>query len=942
MHPRRSDIDPIGRDHELAVLRAAVRALSGGRGGVVWLDGEPGIGKSTLLTAVAAMAAREHFDVYRAAGDPLAQRLPLRALLDALDPTTADIATLLPGHRGDGGGNAAVGADVVPAALDRLVAVVERRGAAVPVVVTFDDLQWADEASLLAWHRLGLATGRIPLLLVGACRPVPVRPTVTEVRRAASDRGGVVIELGPLGAGDVAGLAARLAGAPPGPRLRRAVAPAGGNPLYARELVDALARARRIRVDGGVAELTGAADQAPPALAGAIAGRLGFLSPEATRALRLAALLGPEFSVSDLVTVAGTEASTLLPVLDEAIAAGVLAETGDRLRFRHGLIRQALYELTPATARSALHRQVARALDGAGLPVDRVAGHLLAAPDAIDGWALDWLAAHAAALAHRAPDIAADLLAVAERRCPADDPRRAAALRGLALALYRLSRLDEAEAVARHAQAAAADPDHAAELAWVLGSILFRTGRTLAALAVLDDHLGRPWTSRFWQARLRALRAKALPLAGRRAEGGAEALRALAEGERLPDRLTIGHALQALYLLSDHATGVAHLDRALAVLGDLPEARDLRIAVLTNHAYSLHALGRPGPAQESMREALELAEHGGTGRLPTVRVQTAAQDIETGRWDDAWAGLGPLTGGLGLFEGLLRYGGLAFVAAHRDDRAACTDLLRAAGTLPRTTGYMRGNAAFLDMARAVDAEQRGGAAAAATVLAGTVAIADGQDLYDRGLWLPDLTRLALAAGDPALARAAVAAAEADAAAEPLARRLAAARQARAVLDGDAAALLAVAAEYRTAQVPLACGQASEEAAVLLATGGDVTGARAALTGAVRAYVALGAAWDVRRADARLRALGVRRGPRAVSRRPTSGWAALTPTELRVVALVAQGRSNPDIAAQMLLSRRTVQTHVSNILAKLGFHSRLEIARESTRRATPDNTRSLTT
>ncbi|TML20740.1 MAG: helix-turn-helix transcriptional regulator [Actinobacteria bacterium] len=170
--------------------------------------------------------------------------------------------------------------------------------------------------------------------------------------------------------------------------------------------------------------------------------------------------------------------------------------------------------------------------------------------------------------------------------------------------------------------------------------------------------------------------------------------------------------------------------------------------------------------------------------------------------------------------------------------------------------------------------------------------------------------------------------------EPLPRWISAARRARAVLDGDAATLLAVADELSGAGTPLGLAQTYEEAAVLLAQAGDATGARGALTDAVRGYLDLGAAWDVRRADARLRGYGVRRGPRTIRRRPTSGWEALTPTEVRVAALVAQGRSNPDIAAEMLLSRRTVQTHVSNILAKLGYGSRIDVARESARHQRP--------
>jgi DNA-binding CsgD family transcriptional regulator len=114
-------------------------------------------------------------------------------------------------------------------------------------------------------------------------------------------------------------------------------------------------------------------------------------------------------------------------------------------------------------------------------------------------------------------------------------------------------------------------------------------------------------------------------------------------------------------------------------------------------------------------------------------------------------------------------------------------------------------------------------------------------------------------------------------------------------------------------------------AVRLAAAGDVPRARAALGDAVRWYAHLGATWDVRRADARLRAHGVRRGPRSLHRRPATGWSALTPTERRVADLVAAGRSNPDIAAELVISRRTVQTHVSHILRKLALTTRTDIS-----------------
>jgi len=95
------------------------------------------------------------------------------------------------------------------------------------------------------------------------------------------------------------------------------------------------------------------------------------------------------------------------------------------------------------------------------------------------------------------------------------------------------------------------------------------------------------------------------------------------------------------------------------------------------------------------------------------------------------------------------------------------------------------------------------------------------------------------------------------------------------------------------------------------------------------YARLGAVWAVRRADARLRSSGVRLGPRGPRRNAKcGGWSALSPTELTIARLVAQGRSNPDIANELMLSRRTVQSHVSSILAKLHARTRVEIAREA--------------
>jgi DNA-binding NarL/FixJ family response regulator len=101
---------------------------------------------------------------------------------------------------------------------------------------------------------------------------------------------------------------------------------------------------------------------------------------------------------------------------------------------------------------------------------------------------------------------------------------------------------------------------------------------------------------------------------------------------------------------------------------------------------------------------------------------------------------------------------------------------------------------------------------------------------------------------------------------------------------------------------------------------------------VEIYASLGAATDVARLQAQFRQHGIRRGPTARHRQARSGWDSLTPTEAKVAALVAEGLSNPEIATKLLLSRRTVATHVSHILRKLGVHSRIDIAREAGLRA----------
>ena len=183
-----------------------------------------------------------------------------------------------------------------------------------------------------------------------------------------------------------------------------------------------------------------------------------------------------------------------------------------------------------------------------------------------------------------------------------------------------------------------------------------------------------------------------------------------------------------------------------------------------------------------------------------------------------------------------------------------------------------------------------------------------------------------------MARAAAQACQAEATAEvPPARAAAASLRCDGLLGSDPGPLRDAVAHYRATGPAVELPATLEDLAVVLAQQGHDKEARAALNEAVGLYEGLQARWDMRRAEARLRPHGIKRGVRGRrGRRPASGWAALTPTEVKIAILVAQGESTPDIARSMFLSRRTVQTYISHILAKLQVKSRVDIVREAMR------------
>jgi DNA-binding CsgD family transcriptional regulator/tetratricopeptide (TPR) repeat protein len=922
----------VGRRADLTRLQGLVEGLRAGAGGVVLVEGEQGIGKSALLEAGLAGARQlpAWCTVLWAAADELGQRFPLRLMADCLAGTGA-------GAVGAGavtlGG--ALASDPVGGAAEAILVAVDRLCGRGPVVLVAEDLQWADEASVLVWHRLSRAAGQMPLLLAGSARPAAGREDLGRLRRSVAARGaGAVLDLGPLPDDHVRELVGAVAGGRPGRGLAGLAARAGGNPLYARELADVLVREGRVTVTDGVALLSGdtALDRLPGSLADAIGVRLGWLPEDVVGVLRWAALLGQEFSVTDLAVVTGRAAGDLLAVIDAAQAAGVVAEAGPRLGFRHGLIRQALYEGMPAAVRLALHLQAARALAGAGAAPERVAVQLAAAGGPADEWVRDWLAGAAPVVIYRAPGVAAGLLGDALAGLPEADPRRDDLEMSLLIAEMLLARDDQVQRVGRKLLARTSDPVRAGGVAWVVAASLMRTDRAAEATELVRQTLARPGISPGDAARLSALQATYDLDIGRIDEGVRMADSALRLAQLAGDAPAVGYAQHALALVChaarDTAGGLRHLDQGLAAVGDDPRGAHARLMLLTNKIGALADLDRPAEAQAEARQALVLAEQTGiSSKLDTLRVYLANCYFEVGQWDDAITEAEQAAAGAEQRHAhLIRHWLLALIAGHRGDPDTAASHLSKITDEQTLRPQSRGALYLLWWARAVLAEQRGDQAAAIGALRRGLAADLAGQVSDHYLLLPMLARLALAGDEPGIAAAAAEAAAEEAAAEPLPRKVATAGHCRGLVAGDPVPVLAAAAYWDTAGQPLQRAAALEDAAALAAMAGDRAGARAALAGARELYGGLGARWDIRRAESRLRALGVGGGRSAYRVRPVTGWGALTPTEVKVGELVATGLSNPDIAGRLFLSRNTVQTHVSHILAKLGARSRAEIAR----------------
>jgi DNA-binding CsgD family transcriptional regulator len=978
----------VGRAVELARLDDALRAAAGGEGGAVVVGGEAGVGKTRLVTELASRATAAGFTVLcggcvdlDGAGPPLAPVVEaLRGLARRSGPGTlarlaghrrAELGWLLPelGAAGDPG----VGEGATPGRLfDLVLGVIETLAAQAPVLVVLEDLHWADPSTraLAAFLLRNVRGSRVLLTLTyrsdGVGPGHPLRGFLAEAERlrwTGTDRPRFVerVELDRFGRAEIAELVGAILGGPPPDGLVAAVAERSeGNAFFIEELVAA-------------AEDDGLPAAVSATLREALLSRVEALPAASGQLLRVAATGGQHVEHRLLTAVAGLPDEQVWEALRAAVDAGVLLADpgGDAYVFRHALTREALrHEALPGEL-VHLHRRYAQVIEddpslvgGGARATVALAHHWFAAGE--HARALPALlsaarsaacaCAHAEALARyecalasweEVPDAAeragADLLSVLEAATVA--ARTAGDMRaGLALAERA-----HAEAVR------VGDPVRLALVLTELGKLRSWFGVTdgfTEAWAAADLVPPSPPTPERAQVLLALGRALAeVPRV-------AEADRVLAEALAVA-RATGARRVEAAALLSATCLTVngqrpddVHAGRAIAAeVGD----DDLLLQSYTNESDTWLGRYRFEDAIVAGKEGRRLArrfgaERGHHGMLIAGNVVEAL--FGAGRWDEAERLLAEaadveLSGIRGMFLEQLRaelalardrwddaLAALVVAERLRADRFFSSQLVLPLARVRAEIDLRRGDPATLTrITAALDGFEvpdvaRYAAPLLATAMAAAATAADAaraaRDQPGVGRALAGAARIAqLAATVPFT----------EITAGEALRAVVAGEQARALGRADPRAWATAAAAWADLGVPYQRARALRGRAEALLAVGDRPAAIRAARSAVELADDLGAHL-LRRELGELALTGgftlpADHGPGAPppDERGAAVHAALglTARELEVLRFVADGASNPQIASELVISRKTASTHVSNILAKLGVATRGEAA-----------------
>ena len=953
----------VGRTTELDSFDNLVVGLDGGNPAAVALMGEPGIGKTRLLAELAARADLKGQLVLAGSASELERDLPFWVFVDALDEyvrglaphrldsldgdTRTELTTVFPSLPGVAAGHEVASQHERYRSHRAVRELLELLATTQPLVVVLDDLHWADSASVELLGSLLHRPPSGPVLLALAMRPGQVREQLsTTLERARRADTLTLLELAPLTrveADEFLGEAVKAAEA------ANLYEESGGNPFYLEQLARTLGRAGRAMPVQPQVALDGV--EVPPTVAAALAEELALLSNGARGVLEGAAVAGDPFDPELARAAAGVTESEVLDALDELLRLDVIRHTDvpRRFRFRHPLVRRAVYESAPGGWRLGAHERTAEALVQRGAPASARAHHVERAARQGDVAAIATLREAGQAVAHRAPASAARWFAGALRLLPEDAPGE-----------------ERVELLLAHAGALAATGQYAQAHSVLLESIPLVPEESLglrvkltAACAGVEHLLGRHEAA---SARLHgALNAhdSSSP------EAVALMLELATDGffrmEYGPMRGWAGQALAASRHLESPpltAAAAAYAAFAGALDGAVAEAQAHR----SEAAELVDAM-----SDQDLALRLDAAVNLGGAELYLDRFEEAGAHLEraiavgraTGQTDVipmahsilGWVRmvLGQLAEGGEMLDGAVegaRLSGhdqtlalnllnrsLTALAAGDIELAVATGRESYELTGPMDQSLITGGSGVAYAAALLEAGDAEGAVEAIVSRAGGEEVALMPGTF-KVKWLELLTRCWLELGRPLDAERSAARAEAHAAVFGLGMATAMARRARAAVAFEAGDPITA------AEIAVASADAGDGAGVIveaalsrtlagraLAEAGDHDRAVAELEKAAAAFESCGSDRYRAEAERELRKLG-----RPMHRRTRPGKAdgvgveSLTGRELQVARLVVDRMTNPEIAAELFLSPKTIETHMHNMFNKLGVASRVELAR----------------
>jgi DNA-binding CsgD family transcriptional regulator len=907
-----------GRAGELKVIGALVTAVAQGRGGVLVIQGPPGIGKSRLLTEVMALADKGGARTLFGEAFEYQQTVPFFALFMATlhaDPPVGDAEALR---------RLGSSADLRYWVVHDLADAIYAAAAQTPLAIVLEDIHWADNGTLLALRSLATARPDVAVLWVLTARTGAGGPAVQETLSVLQRADATFVRVAAMSAGAVAEMVCDAVRANADESLLHLAAKAHGNPFLVGELVGGLGEEGRLTVSGGRAVASGYG--LPRRLGAGMQQRLDQLSEGAGEVVRVAAVLPDRFSAGLLAAMLERQPASLLSAVEEAVRADLLVEDEDRLRFRHDLLREATRQSLPQSLRRAMERQSASVMLGMGAAPAEVATQLARSAEPGDREAIDALRAAAQSVGHSDASAAADLSKRALELLGADDAEYGLLVAETVVLLNRASRYEEAEELAVAALSEVASPEQEAEIRLRLAT--FNKHSTQRRVEENRRALQLGDISEVTRARHLGWLAYNLVFHDQRGEARAAAHKAAAAAASTGDleaRIVADVTLAVLDCGEGHAgRSVRRLEElcALARTSGVTAAHDL---AAIHYALMLAVVGRLDDAaaqvadgtQQARREGNPMAldiwarldgfVHLAAGRLSAARA--AAESLPR-----------PERAGVTQLD-MLRMVILADVAVRTDDRTLLQQMVNDARDAYSTGSSFVGWGAANVLALA--AWQRDDVHDAMRWLGGIA-------LFGSSFWPQVLDRVILgarvaSAGGDAGLRAAVLQAtdllEGERPTIPLFTGVAG--HARGILERDAQALLAAADVLHSSSRPLLYAAAAEDAGAELTRTDRGDEAVDQLNAAFDTYLHREALADARRVGRELRRLGVQR--RIVSHpRAKTGWDSLTDSELKVVHLIAEGATNSSVAHQLHLSPHTVKTYLRNAFAKLGINSRVQL------------------